>query len=354
MGIGKGAPISFQPETQGDDAIGLARNACSEAFMPGPRRPACVRLGAAMLQRKIYAGLILAAVVLAACGPTATVEPTPPKGLVVTGSADTALLHALVGRVLEPRSARSDPELTNPPVLYVGELPPDLPATLPLPEGAVIIGSLSEPATVYGPVVYLDVPLTAPAAIDFYTTALAEQGYALWQPGGPPVFTGVGEAITLCQADAQVQVNLSASALDDGPTAVAVTFTTDRRAVSCDEDTANAQYERTQQVLPTLVAPPGVTVTGDGSSYSIEGQADLQARLRTSLTPAELAEHYAASLAQQGWAAAGASATGPVAWSEWSRRDDQGQTWNAVLIITAGPAGSDQRQAEFRMALQLD
>jgi hypothetical protein len=80
---------------------------------------------------------------------------------------------------------------------------------------------------------------------------------------------------------------------------------------------------------------------GEGSYQSI-------AEMRTPMSAAALASHYAAQLRRAGWTPAGRPAVGGGgAVHTFHHRDANGAEWSAVLIVAAVP-DSDVRKAEFR------
>src|SRR5260221_343468 len=68
------------------------------------------------------------------------------------------------------------------PQLLVGQLPPDLPVELPLPEGSRLLGSLA----VENPMVAIDTQLAGEDVVTFYRERLTTAGWTVQEQLGPP------------------------------------------------------------------------------------------------------------------------------------------------------------------------
>jgi hypothetical protein len=68
------------------------------------------------------------------------------------------------------------------PQLLVGQLPPDLPVELPLPEGSRLLGSLA----VENPMIAIETHLAGEDVVTFYRERLTTAGWTVPEHFGPP------------------------------------------------------------------------------------------------------------------------------------------------------------------------
>jgi len=66
------------------------------------------------------------------------------------------------------------------------------------------------------------------------------------------------------------------------------------------------------------------------------------AMVRTDLDPAALGVYYATQLRDAGWTARGEGHEGPVAWSAWTFRDEDGEEWRGLLFALRRPEVADE------------
>jgi hypothetical protein len=242
----------------------------------------------------------------------------------ITG--DTAVPEELVLRLLS--SPGYDEDLT----LFVGEVPADLDAELPMPEGATPLGGLQRGDGSL--TLVADVTASVPDVIGFYRTGLAEGGWTAVDPeaglGHAGVFVPPRETewLILCREDAELLIG--AFALGEG-TDLRLNFSANLEYSVCDERNRMPRDDGPLfRLLPRLVAPEGSQQLGGGSS----GGGDrflADARLITALELPALLEHYAAQLTEAGWVREGGGDEEGAAWRFFSLADAEGHVWHAIL-----------------------
>ena len=83
-------------------------------------------------------------------------------------------------------------------------------------------------------------------------------------------------------------------------------------------------------VLPAIQAPPRSTQQpggGGGSNDHVSSQATLQ----TELDMPAVGAHYRQQLERAGWEQRDSGESGPVAWSAWTFKDDEGEPWSGMF-----------------------
>ncbi|MGB3542202.1 hypothetical protein [Rubrivirga sp.] len=112
------------------------------------------------------------------------------------------------------------------------------------------------------------------------------------------------------------------------------------------------EQDRFDPHLPLMTAPPGGLQTatgGGGGGGSGSNHYTARANLESDLLPAAVSAHYAAQMADAGWASAGDYASDTLATSSWTREGDDGPL-AALLYIRALEDGSYALRAHVLVA----
>lgn len=315
-----------------------------------------------MCRRKLltHFSLLLAAVLAAACAErppsesigTSNPAENQPAGVTIQGDDDA--LQRLVVRLLAPQYPGA-PQAQG-PTLVVGALPDDLPLELPLPEGATVLGGLSQKDGPYGIQIVLDAPRPAQEVIDFYTQAFTAQG--LKQPEMPPmgqVFVpATPQSATFCRDDNSLAISVSTFEMEGGLTDVRLHLHTDTQSSVC--QFRGGIMSGAQQLLPQLKLPQGAgmgrgSMGGGSSSGSAYSSADIQ----SDLSLAEISQHYAGQLKALGWEMIDEDQSGKTAWSAWtlpSEASDDGSQWIGTLLVMASPVDEKAYTSMVRVDLK--
>jgi hypothetical protein len=249
--------------------------------------------------------------------------------------------------------------LLGPGEVWVGRLPDGFLAGL-LPPNARLLGGRTEPLYSGKVSVAAAVPEERDTAMAAARRSLLQAGWEnterIESPGGfrdepspgmfpvmsvPPLFYSV-----FCRGGERM--TLTAQSRDGGGSNLLLQYENNRNPTLCAQSHEWMRMTSTQRSpIPALYAPEAVR----SSSYHLsigEGSYETTAELRTPMSAAALAAHYAAQLRQAGWTRAtrpAISEGGAV--HAFHYRDSKGAAWSAVLIVAAVP-DSDMRKAAFR------
>lgn len=231
-----------------------------------------------------------------------------------------------------------DPRNNN-PQLYFEKLPLELPAEFPLPPNTQLLGSLARSAQHID--LYLDTSLTADQVIEFYTGRLTGAG---WQKMDPSMFPGnfggfMGgnrpmQHTLLCQGKNGPSLTLQTNPNSAGDVRINVNL--DIANSPCDQVRQQRLRERPMMIslIPNLVPPPGNVQNFDGGGSGGSSNSWFSsATLESDLDLGALATHYNTLLQKAGWHLAGQGVNGPVAWSQWTLKDNEGEDWQGRFLI---------------------
>ncbi len=293
---------------------------------------------------------ILLSQLLMGCTLTPTVASLPSRSPV----AAEAALHKLVTRMFDDGLAhtrRSD-LIPAPPEVMVGTLPDSLPFEVPLPEGTVIVGSLTRTNIAPSVSIFLEAPLPADTAFNLYRAHLEEQGFTVWQPDkSRVVFNTDTPSILLCHREKEIQLYLTIQPLTAQLSDVRLMIDTDPIFVSCDDNTPQ-MTTYAQSLLPELTLPAGAIPLSSGGGGGYEGWAEAEQNFISTATPVEVDLHLQPQLEAAGWVLIDHLETGPVVWSRWALTDAQSGQWEGVLVITAGAGTENSRVVRMHIERQ--
>ena len=232
------------------------------------------------------------------------------------------------------------------PRLFLGELPTDLPAEIPVPEGLVLLGGLRRRSPWQGEPdaeVILEAGVEPEGVYDAFREHLAgsewsERRWPLVERGGFVSTGSGGRSLTLCLSPRGPALFVSAyRRRKAGTTEVRLRLESSRRDSPCSDDHDRYRYDE-RSVLPALFPPEGVAqISGGGGGGS--GSEENYALLRTGMSPAALVEHYSTQLEKAGWSRVGGGEEGPTAWSGWTFGDeDEGWVGTFVAMSPPGPS----------------
>jgi hypothetical protein len=227
--------------------------------------------------------------------------------------------------------------------LVVGGLPGSLPATLPLPAGARVIGSAlySRGDQRLSMSAVFDVPKTPPVALTQYEAELTRHGWTTPEDSRPMhggfVSSEMGEWRSYREGDQGPDLTAVVRARDGGSSEVQLRLNWD--AVHRPQRSHHAQLPGAD-LLPRLHAPAGAVMTRGASGGGGEGHWDTTTTLRTERSVAELEEHFADQLIEVGWTRVAGSTDAAVGWSTWEVPGDG--SWRGVLVVLAVFASAER------------
>jgi hypothetical protein len=264
-------------------------------------------------------------------------------------------MRELAVRIIQPAYIRfvTQPRPSGPPELLPGQLPPNPPIPLPVPEGSRIIGTVvqnGEPTTV------LDVALSPDAALAFYRERMAALG---WTQQQMPEYHQQHGGFTESTPRHPIQ-SMQFFVGPRGPS-LRMTVTLDPEqgpltevhlAFDTTPDPTQGPWRRHwnafENMVPPLEPPDGAEQRFGGGGGG-GGDWRSSATLRTDLDLPAIAPHYDAPLAQAGWQRSRNGITPPVAWSTWTFTDEDGEPWRALLVILQHPEVEHQYLLDLRV-----
>jgi hypothetical protein len=231
--------------------------------------------------------------------------------------------------------------------LLVGELPEQLPADLPLPEGAQVLGStVSENGKNYD--IFVNAKQSLEEVQAFYAERLTGAG---WQERQDLAYLGGGfvpseiervDGLAFCKPDRELYLKgiVFDKAEPNAPTDVRLSLVTGAGAM-CDPEERKVK----SAPLPNLLAPPDDRLGSRGGGSDRFGYRQSHVTAKTQLDTQTLVEFYAAQLERAGWRQLESRQSDATVWSVWTHTDETGRTWQGMLFVIPNPEDSEQYTA---------
>lgn len=212
---------------------------------------------------------------------------------------------------------------------FVSVLPPDWPASAMVPGTSSVVGGMADRGTL---IAVFDSP--DPRAITAFDSLFEVNGWRRPSlPANGSGFQGSStDAAFFCRDSAAVSANLAPS--PSGHRYVQVRFTPRSRTNICSRAEKKVVSLGTLE-LPRLLAPKGSYSNGGGGHGGQDEQFASAVIERTTLTPKELLEHYAAQLTSAGWSALPMATTDRSAVQPLDARDASGAPWAGSIFVTS-------------------
>jgi len=140
--------------------------------------------------------------------------------------------------------------------------------------------------------------------------------------------------IEFCQGNQGPSLTLQTNPNSSGDVRINVNL--DTANSPCDPVRQKRMRERPMMVnlIPNLMPPPGNIQNFDGGgSGGSQNSWFSSATLDTGLDLEALAFHYNAQLEKAGWHLSGQGLNGPIAWSQWTLQDKDGEDWQGRFLI---------------------
>jgi hypothetical protein len=234
------------------------------------------------------------------------------------------------------------------PQLLVGQLPPDLPVDLPVPQGSRLLGSLAEES----PIIAIDTELAREDVVAFYRERLAAARWSEQEDFGPRHGGFVhsrmydGTMANFFTPDDRYTLGVMTAPAPAGRTTVQLTL---RGGTAQFHPQHRPQHRDVMVVLPPI-RPPTRAMQMPGGGTSGDDHVSTSATLECNLDVPALSAHYSGEFTRADWRQLDAGASGPAAWSVWSFTDQQGTRWQALFFIIQRPG----RQGQYALTLRAD
>lgn len=243
-------------------------------------------------------------------------------------------------------------------VIYIAQLPEDMPFDLPLPEWTRVTG-----AVVWESVdgLMLQILLTseqrARRVLDFYTEALSAAGWRVVEAeiGGGFMNAPLAAARFCLNEEWDINITAVSRRGSDSRSEVSLYAQNPARGLPCTSDASNF-YTAPYALLPALTPPDGVRMSASGSGSAGGGPLSRRALSTETMLISSVPEadailaHYNSQLEAAGWSLADTAADARVSWSRWTFTNPRDDTlWSGVLVVLRSPLAEDEYYAQLRI-----
>ena len=236
------------------------------------------------------------------------------------------------------------------PAILVGALPPAFVEAVPIPDNARIIGSIVHGNSSRSSLAVPGEPEMVRRDLEARLTA------AGWQKFEPPEYGGfvnraMPPGLQFCLGDS---MSVSAATLENprGGTYVVMMHAQRLRASLCNREEHYMVERRYRTMLPALRPPAGARMTGGGSGGSGDDWR-ATARIETTESVNDVADHFDAQLRERDWTPLERVATDAVAMRTYRVADEDGREWYGVLTVAA-PSSAAQHIVSLTVTLLAD
>jgi hypothetical protein len=235
-------------------------------------------------------------------------------------------------------------------VVRPGAVAPDLPADFPLPAGSRLIGSCTSGAF---SLTLVDTGQSPQGTLRFYERELGARGWYRHAVYGSRGFLREGEQAAewalFCRSPRGPSLRIGATPRPPTGTELHLQLETDAEHSPCASPggvrLAGPRDPLQGSSLPLLIAPPGAIMQihgtgGGGGSYQ------AHATMRSDLDLGGIGSHFRGLIEEAGWRQERSGETGPVNWSSWACRTEEGEEVKGFFFAF--------RQGQRLYSLQLD
>jgi len=295
------------------------------------------------MEPRPYAAAVRRLVAIAVVAVLTVGSPAPlPRPLARAQQAhDAELLRELAERLLE--NPYGSPDSSPPAIrLFPGQVPPDLPLTIPVPPSGRLIGSMvrgPDGALPAGSVVVLDISEQPGAITRFYERAFEEQGWVL-EPGSTPPQgfpTSAPNASSFCQPAGNARTQVLVTPQTAGGTDVRIYL---REGPGPCGTVPSPQSPPGASLVPLLHGREGMRLQPLGATMSGPNHWASASIAFTDESPGDLEAFFTQQLHAAGWVRRAGHADGALAWSRWAI--PTASEWQGLLLVYEGP-GEHQR-----------
>jgi hypothetical protein len=261
----------------------------------------------------------------------------PSAARTLPAQRDTAMIPVSLAVALMGQTPLVGPH----PRIYVGTLPDRWPTTLVPPAPTTVMGGMS---STVGAVAIFHFDTTRAAATSALEQLLADAGWRRPQRPRTDGFQAAPINDLFCR-DSLRLFERPADATASG-SVLRVTVTKETEGGGCMPRPEREGTNTADLTLPTLLAPPGVTVSGSpGFGFREMLQATAQV-FGTAVGVDSLRSHYVRQLVAAGWTASAPVATDHAAVQLLDAKDSKGKQWSGSLMVTTH---ANRREVALRM-----
>jgi hypothetical protein len=247
-----------------------------------------------------------------------------------------ALLQELALRLL----ASSGDLLTRDPKLLVGQIPPDLPFGLPLPQGSVVLGSLLR--NTEQKEIVLDISLSPEQVIDFYRAQMQRIGWHEHPLGEAEGFIGTDLPVSralFCKGTSDPSLSVIVWKGKGTNADVRLLLSAGRHSPCAQQAVRRIYAWSGRNLMPHLDSPEGVKqIEKGGTSDRDSANSTTMLETEADFSTLTLAAHYAAQLEKAGWTRTNEGDSGPIAWHAWAFQDEEAAPWWGLFFVIKLPS----------------
>ncbi len=248
-----------------------------------------------------------------------------------------------------------DPKADNARLLP-GEVTNEFPSDVPLPEDKRLIGSLILRTHV---TVVFDTSMMPEQLTAFYKERMTDNG---WTEPEPWPFFGQGGfqhnmvqdviGTVFCQGLASISLHIQDSPSDNSAREARLKYDTDPRRSICAQQRKQRKHfaGMFSDVIPSLSAPSKSMQMPKGGSSGGDTHSETSAYLRTDLDLSSVATHYKDQLSKHGWQEQDSADDGPMIWSSYKFKDEDGEDWDAIFFVIKVP----RKQGVYMLFLEAN
>jgi len=257
----------------------------------------------------------------------------------IVGAASYSQLQELVQRLWF--HGESSTHAKGESLIFVGELPKQLPVEIPIPDRTRVVGAVFNSNNNVEMV--LDVGMPPEEVRLFYVKKMLADGWnhppSERQRGG---FTGQAtrQTETFCFSTKGPMLHVAVQPIDETTSDLRLYLHLEERD-QCDPESELSHIEQSRSVIPSLHAPSGSWRMGGGGSAITKDQHSSSGRLQTEMKLDEILDHYAEQLQRAGWKRLDSVQGRFMASANWSFRDEGGNQWGALFIARKPEPHSD-------------
>jgi hypothetical protein len=230
--------------------------------------------------------------------------------------------------------------------LFVGAPKPEIAQGVPLPSSATMLGGMENERSV---TVVATVPRPAEQVRSEMSSLLESGGWKArvqdGQPRGGFMARQRQQDVMHCAADGTM-LHYSVQDQDRGSLLTVRRFAKMLGYSPCDEPASNRGM-REEGPMPSLEPPAGASTVIQSMSHGMgrNGGRGESVVLSSDDAPRDLATHFGAQIADQGWTLESDLAGDSMAMQMWSLTEATGRPWRGILTIAV--LGDDSRDASF-------
>ena len=247
-------------------------------------------------------------------------------------------------------------------VVTINSLPNNLPVEIPVSDRIEVIGSIAratqnvvEKHNFY--TIFLESDLSLNEAQELYAELLEHKD---WMAKFMPDFEVHGFApdqsnhkvSIYCSNENKAVLEVNMFEISENITSLRLDLNTEPEPGQCTDMNEMGEFDPVPgiyKLFPALRAPNDAIVEDAGEARASFGKAETISQINTTLAMETLLEHYNNQLENANWEMISQTHDDETAWSRWSFKDDEGETWRGFFIIYDMSPENDSLQLSLQI-----